>query len=91
MAEGWDDHPTGVLPDGIPIKDVVALIKWLVNDIDPFAECLAEKLMIYATDRVLKHCEKRSLPRSCAGITPRMMVRGVTKTNPWVLRALSSP
>ena len=33
--------------------------------------------MIYATDRVPKHCEKRSLPRSCAGITPRMMVRGV--------------
>ena len=36
--KGGKIDPTGVLPDGTPIKDVVVLKKWLVNDIDPFAE-----------------------------------------------------
>lgn len=57
--KGGKIDPTGVLPDGTPIKDVVTLKKWLVNDIDPFAECLAEKLMIYATGRVLNYREKK--------------------------------
>ena len=57
--KGAKIDPTGVLPDGTPIKDVVALKKWLANDIDPFAECLAEKLMIYATGRVPNYREKK--------------------------------
>lgn len=38
-------------PGGSPIADIRAFKRYLVANLDPFAECLAEKLLIYATGR----------------------------------------
>lgn len=56
--KGGKIDPTGVLPDGTPIKDVVNLKHWLTNNIDQFSDCLAEKLMTYATGRVPNYRER---------------------------------
>ena len=53
--------PTGVLPDGTPIADVVDLKKWMVENIDLFSQCLAEKLMTYATGRVPNYAERSEI------------------------------
>ena len=52
---------SGVLPDGTIIKDAIEFKAWLVENIDLFSECLAEKLMIYATGRVPNYAEKREI------------------------------
>lgn len=49
---------SGVLPDGTEIKDATEFKAWLVDNIDLFSECIAEKLMIYATGRVPNYAEK---------------------------------
>jgi hypothetical protein len=53
--------PSGVLPDGTPIGDVVELKRWLVENIDQFSQCLSEKLMTYATGRVPNYAERREI------------------------------
>ena len=53
--------PTGVLPDGTKIKDVTELKKWLVENIEFFGLCLAEKLMTYATGRIPNYAERKEL------------------------------
>jgi len=53
--------PTGVLPDGTPIKDVVDFKRWLTGNIDQFSECLAEKLITYATGRVPNYAERKEI------------------------------
>jgi hypothetical protein len=53
--------PTGVLPDGTPIKDVVDFKRWLTGNVDQFSECLSEKLMTYATGRVPNHAERKEI------------------------------
>ena len=47
------------LSDGTEVRDVVDLKAWLVSNIDLFSECLAEKLMTYATGRVLNYSERK--------------------------------
>ena len=54
---------SGQLPDGTEIKDVVAFKAWLVDNIDLFSTCVAEKLMTYATGRVLNYTEKHEIER----------------------------
>jgi hypothetical protein len=53
--------PSGVLPDKTKIKDAVEFKSWLVENIDLFSECVAEKLIIYATGRVQNYAEKREI------------------------------
>jgi hypothetical protein len=53
--------PSGVLPDGTQVKDYADLKRWIVAHIDVFGQCLAEKLMIYATGRVPSYAEKHEL------------------------------
>lgn len=49
---------SGVLPDGTRIEGYLDFKKWLVANIDLVSECLAEKLMIYATGRVPSYAEQ---------------------------------
>jgi len=55
--------PSGVLPDKTKIKDAIEFKAWLVENIDLFSECVAEKLMIYATGRVPNYAEKREIEK----------------------------
>jgi mono/diheme cytochrome c family protein len=49
---------SGVLFDGTRIDGYLDFKKWLVANIDLFSECLAEKLMIFATGRVPSYAEQ---------------------------------
>lgn len=55
--------PSVVLFDGTDISGPVELKAWLVENIDLFSRCLAEKLMTYATGRVPNHTEKHEIAR----------------------------
>lgn len=55
--------PTGVLPDGTPIQNVVDFKRWLTGNADQFSECLSEKLMTYATGRVPNHSERKEIEK----------------------------
>ena len=49
----------GVLPDGTELRDVRDLKAYLVDDIRPFAECLSEKLLTYATGREMGYSDRK--------------------------------
>lgn len=49
------------LPDGTQVDSVVDFKAWLVRNIDQFSECLAGKLMTYATGRVLNYSERKEI------------------------------
>jgi hypothetical protein len=53
--------PSGTLPDGTHIKDITEFKVWLVENIDQFSQCLAEKLMTYATGRVPNYAERAEI------------------------------
>jgi hypothetical protein len=53
--------PSSVLPDGTQIDDVIDFKLWVVDHIDLFSNCLAQKQMTYATGRVLSHSEKHEI------------------------------
>ncbi|MEI6713336.1 MAG: DUF1588 domain-containing protein [Verrucomicrobiota bacterium] len=53
--------PSCVLTDGTAIKDPRDFKAWLVKNIDQFSQCVAEKLMTYATGRVPNFAEKREI------------------------------
>ena len=64
--EKWPDieatiDASATLPDGTEIRDVVEFKRWLVKNIDQFSECLATKLMTYATGRVPNYSERREI------------------------------
>lgn len=50
-----------MLHDGKKIKNAIEFKAWLVDNIDLFSVCLAEKLMTYATGRVPNYSEKREI------------------------------
>ena len=52
---------SGTLPDGTEINNAIDFKAWLVDNVDLFSKCLAEKLMIYATGRVPNYAEKREI------------------------------
>jgi hypothetical protein len=56
-------HPaqSASLPDGTTVKDVIEFKAWLVANIDQFSQCLAEKLMTYATGRVPNYAERHEI------------------------------
>lgn len=66
----WRDNWPGIdvpveaaatLPDGTRIEDVTDFKAWLVENIDLFSNCLAEKLMTYATGRVPNYRERKEI------------------------------
>ena len=52
---------SSTLPDGTKIKDYLDFKAWLVDNIDLFSECLAEKLLTYATGRVPNYSERKEI------------------------------
>lgn len=60
-AKGAPIDPAGTLPDGTPLKDVRDLKRYLVDHIDAFAACLAEKLFTYGTGRSPNYREQKQL------------------------------
>jgi hypothetical protein len=60
-GSGTTIDTAAVLPDGTEIANAIDFKKWTVENIDLFSECLAEKLMIYATGRVPNFAEKREI------------------------------
>ena len=50
---------SATMPDGTVLKDVTDLKAYILDNMDLFAECLTEKLMIYATGRPLNFGDKR--------------------------------
>ncbi len=61
--------PSGTLPDGTEILDYTDFKHWLVTNIDTFSECLAEKLMIYATGRELSYAEHKEIENIVAKVS----------------------
>jgi hypothetical protein len=53
--------PSSVLPDGTQIDGVTDFKSWVVDHIDQFSNCLAQKLMTYATGRILNHSEQHEI------------------------------
>ena len=49
------------MTDGTKIHDIVDFKAWLVENIDQFSKCLAEKLMTYATGRVPNYSERKEI------------------------------
>jgi hypothetical protein len=63
---------SGKLPDGTELRDYLDLKKWVVANIDQFSECLADKLMIYATGRPMNYAEHKEV----ANIVQRVQENG---------------
>ena len=63
--------PSGVLPDGTEILGYTDFKRWIVDHIDFFAECLAEKLMIYATGRLPSYAERKEIQHIVAEVQKR--------------------
>lgn len=48
-----------IMPDGTVLHDVTDLKAYLLSNLDLFAECLAEKLLVYSTGRPLSFGDQR--------------------------------
>ena len=53
----------GTMKDGTVLNDVTDLKRYLVNNIDIFGNCLAEKLLVYATGRDLSFGDRKEVER----------------------------
>ncbi len=53
----------GTLHDGTELRDVTDLKRYLVENIDVFGNCLAEKLLVYATGRDLGFGDSKEVER----------------------------
>lgn len=49
----------GHLTDGTELKDITDLKTYLRQDITPFAECISEKLLTYATGRAMNYSDQK--------------------------------
>ncbi|MCZ6674022.1 MAG: DUF1588 domain-containing protein, partial [Verrucomicrobia bacterium] len=49
----------GKLADGTVLNDITDLKAYLANDITPFAECISEKLLTYATGRAMNYSDHK--------------------------------
>jgi hypothetical protein len=64
--DGQRVDASGVLPDGTEITNVIDLKMWMMENPEPFAVCLSEKLLTYATGRSLSYREQRLLEKIVA-------------------------
>jgi hypothetical protein len=53
----------GTMLDGTELRDVTDLKSYLVKNIDIFGNCLAEKLLVYATGRDLGFTERKEVEK----------------------------
>ena len=64
-------HPidaTGTLPDGTALNDVRDLKRYIVEHIDQFGNCLAEKFFTYGTGRAPNYTEHKQLQTIVDGV-----------------------
>ena len=61
--DGLPVDATGTMKDGTALNDVTDLKRYLVENIDIFGNCLAEKLLVYATGRDLGFGDRREVER----------------------------
>ena len=61
IRDGLPVDSRGVLVNGKPFEDLAGLKKLLVEDVDAFSRCLAEKLLIYATGRSMNFTERAAI------------------------------
>lgn len=59
---------TGTMKDGTVLNDVTDLKRYLVENIDIFGNCLAEKLLVYATGRDLGFGDTKEVERIVAEV-----------------------
>ena len=64
--DGQEVDAKGQLVDGTGLNDVTDLKRYLVDNIDIFSHCLAEKLMVYATGREPSFGDRKELDRIVA-------------------------
>ena len=55
---GPEVDAVGRMPDGEQLKDVVELKRYVLNRIDRFSRCVAEKLLVYATGRKTRFSDR---------------------------------
>ncbi len=70
-ALGPPIYAVAELPDGTRLGDVTALKRYVVENIDRFARCLAEKLLVYAAGRPLSFGDRREVDRIVAEAAAR--------------------
>ncbi|MDA0347593.1 MAG: DUF1592 domain-containing protein [Verrucomicrobia bacterium] len=58
-AIGLPVETDGRLTDGTVLNDITDLKAYLRNDITPFAECISEKLLTYATGREMNYSDRK--------------------------------
>ena len=61
LKQGLAIDPQGTYKDGTEFRDIHDLKQYVVDNIDQFSQCLAEKLLEYATGRVPSYAEKVEL------------------------------
>ena len=60
-TDGPKIDATGTMPDGYAFTHVNDLKRYVVENLDQFANCLAEKLMTYATGRTLTYADREAI------------------------------
>jgi hypothetical protein len=61
--DGLPVDAAGVMQDGTELQDVTDLKRYLIENIDIFGNCLAEKLLVYATGRNLGFGDRREVEK----------------------------
>lgn len=77
---------TGTLPSGEALQSVTDLKKWLAESPQPFARCLSEKLLTYATGRPLNFRERRIV----AEIVDQQMIENDLRFEDLLIRLVDS-
>ncbi len=54
--------------DGTKLRNVTDLKRYLVDNIDQFSACLAEKLLVYATGRPLNYADNEVVKQVVANV-----------------------
>ena len=67
--KGQQVDPRGLLPDGAVIHDITSLKRYLVDNVDQFAACLAGKLLVYGTGRELNYADRQITRQLATQIT----------------------
>jgi hypothetical protein len=87
---------SGKLPDGRAFNGPVELAKMLRSQSDAFAECIAEKIMIYALGRGLEAYDRPALKKIGAGVSAGQyrfssLVLEIVKSLPFQMRKGERP
>ena len=86
----------GTLPDGRTFNGPVELAKLLRSESDAFAQCMTEKMMIYALGRGLEPYDRLALKKIGAGVSASQyrfssLVLEIVKSLPFQMRRGERP